>query len=49
MVGNLNSFHHRYIRVILGISNRQQWSEHITMTEVKRRWGDMEAIVAKIR
>ena len=45
----LNSFHHRCIRVILGTSNRQQWSEHITMTEVRRRWGDMETIVDKIR
>jgi len=42
----LNSFHHR---VILGISNRQQWSEHTTMTEVRGRWGDMETIVDKIR
>ena len=45
----LNSFHHRCFRVILGISNRQQWSEHITITEVRRRWGDMETIVDKIR
>ena len=33
----LNTFHHRCIRTILGISNRQQWSERITMAEVRRR------------
>ena len=45
----LNTFHHRCIRISVGISNRQQWSEHITMTEVRRRWGDMDLIVDKIR
>ena len=33
----VNTFHHRCIRTILGISNRQQWSERITMAEVRRR------------
>ena len=32
----LNIFHHRCIRTIVGITNRQQWAEHITITEV--RW-----------
>ena len=32
----LNTFHHRCIWIILGISNRHQWSEHITMVEVSR-------------
>ena len=27
----LNTFHHRCIRIILGISNQRQWSERITM------------------
>ena len=45
----LNSFHHRCIRIILGISNRQQWSERITMTEVRKRWGDMELTTDRIR
>ena len=42
----LNSFHHRCIRMTLGISNRQQWSERITMTDGKR---SMETDVDKIR
>ena len=33
----LNNFHHRCIRNILGISNRQQWSSHITMAEIRMR------------
>ena len=28
---------YRPIRIILGITNRQQWSKHITMAEVRRR------------
>ena len=36
----LNTIHHRCVRTILGISNRQQWSERITMAKVRRRWGD---------
>ena len=45
----LNTFHHRCIRSILGISNRKQWSEHITMVEVRRRWGDEETASEKVK
>ena len=45
----LNTFHHRCIWIILGISNRQQWSERITMAEVRRRWGDEETAAEKIQ
>ncbi len=44
----LNSFHNRCVRTILGISNRQQWSECITMAEVRRRWGDEETAAEKV-
>ena len=44
----LNSFHHRCIRAVLGISNQQQWSQHITMVEIKRRWGDPESAAQKV-
>ena len=33
----MNTFHHR-----LGITNRQLWTERITMKELRRRWGDEE-------
>ena len=45
----MTSFHHRCVRTILGISNRQQWSEHITMQEVRRRWEDEELVAEKVR
>ena len=36
----INTFHHRCIRIILGITNRQQWTERITMKELRWRWGN---------
>ena len=45
----LNTFHHRCIRIILGISSRQQWEERITMAEVRQRWGDEETAGEKVR
>ena len=36
----LDAFHHRCIRTILGITKRQQWEQHITSEETRRRWGD---------
>ncbi len=45
----LNTFHHRCIRVILGISNQRQWSEQITMREVRRRWGDDDLAADKVK
>ena len=45
----VNMFHHRCIRAILGISNRQQWSQRITMAEVRRRWGEEETVGKKIQ
>lgn len=45
----LNTFHHRCVRTILGISNRQQWTNHIAMAEVRKRWGDEELAVEKVK
>lgn len=44
----LDSFHHRCIRTILGISNRQQWTQHITSYGIRRRWGDLDTATQKI-
>ena len=44
----LNTFHHGCVRIILGISNKQQWSEHITVAEVRRRCGDEETAAEKV-
>ena len=45
---HLDTFHHRCIRSALGITNRQQWEEHITSETVRRRWGDAETITIKL-
>ena len=34
----LDSFNHRCIRTILGISNQQQWAQHITSQSVRQQW-----------
>ena len=44
----LDSFHHRCLRTILGISNRQQWAQRITSQEVRRRWGDPATVSEKV-
>ena len=45
----INTFHHRCIRIILGISGQQQWSKRITMREIRRRWGDEETAAEKVK
>ena len=44
----LDSFHHRCARTILGISNRQQWTQRISSREIRRRWGDPTSAVKKV-
>ena len=44
----LNSFHHRCIRTILGITSRQQWEMRITSTSIRERWGDLETMATKV-
>ena len=44
----LDSFHHRCIRSILGITNQQQWDNHITSQSIRQQWGDMEAVSDKV-
>ena len=34
----VDTFHHRCVRIILGISNKQQWSECFTVEVI---WGSM--------
>ena len=44
----LNTFHHRCNRIILGIINRQQWTERKTIKGLRRRWGDEELAAEKV-
>ena len=46
-IRKLNTFYHRFIRTILGMSYREQWAQHISMAEV-RRWGDNETAAIKV-
>ena len=47
-VKKLNSFHHRCIRVILGITNQKQWTEYISSAMVREWWGDVDSIGVKL-
>ena len=48
-VKQLNTFHHRCIQSILGISNKLQWDERITMAEVREWWRDEQLVDEKIQ
>ena len=44
----LNSFHHRCVRTVLGITNQRQWEERISSVVVREQWGDVETIETKL-
>ena len=44
----LDTFHNRCIRITLGITRTQQWSQRLTSQEVRNRWGDSEMIATKV-
>ena len=44
----LNSFHHRCVRTVLGITNQRQWEEHISSVVVREQWGDVETMETKL-
>ncbi len=44
----LNTFHHKCLRAVLGITNSQQWEQRISSAQVRERWGDTETLTAKI-
>ena len=45
----LDSFHQQCIKAVLGVTNKQQWEQYITLAMVRQRWGDMEVIATKLR
>ena len=47
-LNRLNAFHHRCIRTVLGITNRQQWELQITSTLTRDMWGDTDNVTNKI-
>ena len=44
----MDTFHNRCVRTVLGISNRQQWSQRLSSAELRRRWGDTETASVKV-
>ena len=45
----LDSFHHKCIRSVLGIMNRQQWLARIPSRQVREQWGDLETVSTKVQ
>lgn len=43
----LDSFHHRCIWAVLGISRRQQWTQHLISHALRKLWGDPEPVSRK--
>ena len=48
-IKRLNSFHHRCIRSVLGITNKQQWELHITSAMTRPQWGDPDTVSTKVQ
>ena len=44
----LDSFHNSGVRTIMGISNAQQWSQRITLAEIRQKWGDTKSATVKV-
>ena len=44
----IDNFHHRCIRIIQGITNREQWANHITMKDMRGRWGNDETALIMV-
>ena len=44
----LNTFHHRCVRTILGISCKRQWEQRISSQRLREQWGDVETITEKL-
>ena len=47
-LNRLNAFHHRCIRIILGITSMQQWEQRITSAMTWEQWEDMESVAMKV-
>ena len=44
----LDAFHRRCVRTILGITNREQWEQHITSDAIRQRWGDTMTVTEMV-
>ena len=48
-LNKLNSFHHHCIRTVLGITNRQQWEQHISSEQLQEKCGNTKTITTKLQ
>ena len=48
-LAQLNTFHHRCIRAVLGITRKQQWERHISSQQLRSQWRDPDTVVAKTK
>ena len=44
----LDGFHHRCIRIVLGITSEQQWKQRITSAATRQQWGDVQPVSLKV-
>ena len=47
-LSRLNSFHHRCVCMVLGITSQRQWEERISSATVREQWEDVETIETKL-
>ena len=45
----LDGFHHHCIRVVLCVSRRKQWDEHLSNYQLRTQWGDAALVSDRIR
>ena len=47
-LNRLDAFHHRCIRTVLNITNKQQWEQRITSAMTRQKWGDPDTAADKV-
>ena len=47
-LSRFNAFHHRCICTVLGITNEQQWKEHISSGMTRDAWGDPKMVATEL-
>ena len=47
-LNRLYAFHHRCIRTVLNITNKQQWEQRITSAMTRQKWGDPDTAADKV-
>ena len=48
-IRSLDKFHHQCIRTVLSITKPRQWSERLSSTDLRNRWGDPVLMSTRLR